>query len=111
MAMEEEGDLPFFAVIGHKGKPTWSDTAVGYAAFYHLISKGCYVVDAVEAMREASGENGFKTITAKEARKAFIDAIKEQKAQAAITLLSAQQTSSSLPQRAVDLEKSGRQLK
>ena len=27
-------------MVGNYGKPTWSDTAVAYSAFYHLLSKG-----------------------------------------------------------------------
>lgn len=78
MAMSSEEELPFFAVVGNKGRPAWSDTAVAYAAFYHLIKKGCYVTDAVKAMREASGDDNFQEIRAQEARKAFIEEISSQ---------------------------------
>jgi len=38
MAMELEGaDHPYWALIGNFGKPTWSETAVAYAALYHLV--------------------------------------------------------------------------
>ena len=45
MAMRE-GELPFSAVIGHSGDPSWSDTAVAYVTFYHLLVKGYNVQDA-----------------------------------------------------------------
>jgi hypothetical protein len=40
MAMEaDDVPHPFLAMVGHGGKPTWSDTAISYLAFYHLLSK------------------------------------------------------------------------
>jgi len=80
MAMSEEDELPFFAVVGHVGKPSWSDTAVAYTAFYHLVSKGCYVSDAVKAMREASGETGFMLIIGSKVKERFVEFIKQKKA-------------------------------
>jgi hypothetical protein len=78
MTQEEKEAYPFFGVVGHSKTPTWSDTAVGYAAFYHLIKKGYYLIDAVKGMCEASGDDGFSLIRASDARKAFIDSIKNQ---------------------------------
>jgi hypothetical protein len=41
MAMHPEGENHvFFEVVGNTGSPTWSETAVAYAAFYHLLAKG-----------------------------------------------------------------------
>jgi hypothetical protein len=77
MAMNETGDQPFFGVIGNYGTPTWSDTAIAYASFYHLISKGVLIVDAVKAMKAASGDTGWSVMTAKEARTSFIEFIKK----------------------------------
>jgi hypothetical protein len=76
MAMSED-DIPFLGIVGHSGKPTWSDTAIGFATFYHLLSKGYYVREAVEAMKTASGDNGFQEIQGKIAREIYIDAIKK----------------------------------
>jgi hypothetical protein len=79
MAMEkEEGELPFFAIVGNTGKPKWSDTAVAYAVFYHLIKKGCFIVDAVKAMKEASGDDNFRSIMGIEVKKAYLDVIKQE---------------------------------
>lgn len=71
MAMKED-TAPFYAMIGHSGSPTWADTAVAYAAFYHRLAKGAYLSDAVEGMKAASGEDEFYVITAQQARDAHL---------------------------------------
>lgn len=82
MAMKtNSNEYPFFAVIGNTNTPTWSDTAIAYTSFYHLIAKGEYVMEAVKAMRVASGDKNFKTITATEAQKAYIDVIRKMDAE------------------------------
>lgn len=84
MAMNtNDTEHPFFAVIGNTKEPTWSDTAIAYSSFYHLIAKGEYIVHAVEAMRKASGNDNFTDITAIEAQKAYIDVINKENAQEA----------------------------
>jgi hypothetical protein len=55
---------PFYAVVGNSGEPTWSETAVAYASFYHLLSKGFMLVDAVEAMKIASANKDFQILLA-----------------------------------------------
>ena len=74
MFLEDEG-YPFYAIIANSSKPLWSDTAVAYSAFYHLIAKGEYLLDAVEAMRIASGNKTFWIQTAEESRKGYIEHI------------------------------------
>lgn len=56
MAMVE-GDVPhpYLFMVGSSESPTWSDTAVSYLSFYHLLSKGCGITDAVASMSAASG--------------------------------------------------------
>jgi hypothetical protein len=77
MAMNiEKDDQPFFAIIGNSGTPTWADTAVAYASFYHVISKGRSVNDAVDAMRAASDNKLWHFITAKLAHSIFAEIIK-----------------------------------
>ncbi len=105
MAMNKDDELPFFAVIGNKGRPVWSDTAIAYASFYHLISKGCYVVDAVKAMCEASGDTGFTAITGAEAKKAFVDVIEHQKIEAIRENLEEEINKNPPSQEATNLEK------
>ncbi len=74
MAMQEgDGAHPYFAMVGNFGKPSWADTAVAYSAFYHRISKGHYFVDAVAAMKAASGDENWVIETAEESRRSYID--------------------------------------
>ena len=77
MAMHpDDPDLPFFALVGSTAKPTWSDTAIAFATFYHLVAKGYYFQEAVEAMQKASGDEHFGVLTAAEARQTFLDYMK-----------------------------------
>jgi hypothetical protein len=77
MAMEE-GDAPhpYFAVVGNPGKPTWSDTAVSYLAFYHLLAKGKSVAECAQAMCAASGDDGWIAETAEEAKRGYMEFLK-----------------------------------
>ncbi|TWU61111.1 hypothetical protein V7x_54230 [Crateriforma conspicua] len=59
MAMHENEPLPFFALVGHPDSAMWSDAAVGFSAFYHRLSKGASLPDAVVAMKAASGDDRF----------------------------------------------------
>ncbi len=73
MAMKKESVThPFFGVIGNRRKPTYSDTLIGFSTFYHLFKKGASVVDAVNAMKYASGNFDFDCITAAEAQNRYI---------------------------------------
>ena len=59
MVQDHQVDLPFFALIGCSGEPTWPETAIGFATLYHHIAKGTFVPEAVAAMRTASGNEKF----------------------------------------------------
>ncbi|ODU93524.1 MAG: hypothetical protein BGP23_03280 [Lysobacterales bacterium 66-474] len=69
----DDPDYPFFAIVGNSGKPTWSEAAVAFACFYHLVANGHYIVDAVPAMRVASGNDEFFVTTAEEAKQGYLD--------------------------------------
>lgn len=74
MAMiSEPSDFPFFALVGNGSKPTWSETAVGFSTFYHLLANNRFVEDAVDAMRIASGNANFYITTAEESRQSYLD--------------------------------------
>jgi len=76
MAMNsDERDHPFYAIISNGEKPLWSDTAVAYSAFYHLIAKGHFIRDAVGAMQVASGNDTFWIKTAEDAKKGYLEYI------------------------------------
>jgi hypothetical protein len=88
MAMDTGNiEYPFFAVIGHTGSPTWADTAIAYTTFYHLIAKGEYVVNAVEAMKIAAGDKNFFQITAIAAQERYLSALSKLSAGIVQTIL------------------------
>ncbi len=77
MAMEiKDSPHPYFAMIGNSSRPTWSDTAVSYLAFYHLLSKGWAIPDAVNSMKAASGEENWIVQTADQIKKDYIEFLK-----------------------------------
>ena len=78
MAMEvRDAPHPYFAMIGNFGTPSWSDTAVSYLAFYHLLAKGWKIRDAVEAMKAASGDLQWVVQTADEIKQGYLEFMKE----------------------------------
>lgn len=76
MHLEDEG-YPFFAIVANSEKPLWSDTAVAYSTFYHLVAKGKFIVDAVNAMCIASGNSTFCVETAESSRQSYIEYIQQ----------------------------------
>jgi hypothetical protein len=73
MAMyPDDPNEPYFALIGNIDSPTWADTAVAYAALYHLLGKGEYLVDAVPAMRVASGNEYFVLESSERSKQAYL---------------------------------------
>jgi len=64
---------PFLAMVGNCGSPTWAETSVAFSTFYHLLAKGYYPWEAVEAMKTASGNNEWGYTTAEKEQKDFID--------------------------------------
>ncbi len=79
MAMrEDDSPHPYFVMVGNCGTPTWSDTAVAYLAFYHLLAKDRHIPDAVEAMSAASGDPNWLTESAEESKQGYIDYLKAQ---------------------------------
>ena len=75
-AAMNSGALPFVGVIGPTGDPTWSDAAIAYAAFYHLLVKTRDIDRAVEGMKAASGYNGFTIAAAEDARRAYLEGMR-----------------------------------
>jgi hypothetical protein len=78
MAMEQ-GDTPhpYLAMVGNYGKPTWSDTAVSYLAFYHLLAKGRTILEAIDAMKSASGDPKWVGETADEIKRSYIEFVEK----------------------------------
>jgi hypothetical protein len=75
MAMSEESELPFLGLIGHAGAVSWSTAAVGYVSFYHRLSAGASITDAIEAMKQATGDRDFGGMSASHARNLFKEQI------------------------------------
>jgi hypothetical protein len=76
MAMTNEDPVsPYYALIGAGNKPTWSETAVGYATLYHQLCRGELIAKAVEAMRAASGNETFWLEHAENSRNSYIEYI------------------------------------
>ena len=63
MAMHEETDQPFWALVGNSGSALWADAGVAYITFYHLFFKDVPVEQCVERMRLASGDNNFMVLS------------------------------------------------
>ncbi|MHB1018504.1 MAG: hypothetical protein ACYC2X_11565 [Coriobacteriia bacterium] len=68
MAMQDDRDAPYFAILGHPDSPTWSVAAVAYVAFYHRLFDGSGFTQAIDAMRAASGDNKFEVYLASQDR-------------------------------------------
>lgn len=75
MAMDFDTAEPYLALIGNGDKPTWAETAIGYATFYHQLCRGEHISVAVNAMQVASGNSSFWLQHAAETRKSYIEYI------------------------------------
>jgi len=63
-----KGNLPFLALIGSQGEPTWPETAIGFAAFYHNLAESGDLDESIDAMRAASRHCGFEWLGGQHAR-------------------------------------------
>jgi hypothetical protein len=61
MAMREGRRIPLHTLVGHMSSPTWSSAAVAFVAFYYRLFGGASIATAVDAMKAASGDDGFIT--------------------------------------------------
>ena len=76
MAMyPEDPALPYYALVGCGGSPTWSETAVGFATLYHQLYRGEHISAAVAAMCIASGNQSFWLEHAENSRQSYIELI------------------------------------
>jgi|SRR5579862_6991953 len=77
MAMQEgNAPHPYLVMVGNFGTPTWSDTAVAYLSFYHLLAKGRQIPEAVAAMSAASGDAKWVVETADASKHGYIEFLK-----------------------------------
>jgi hypothetical protein len=54
-----EHQQPFRLLVSNLDPVPWSDAAVAFSTFYHLLERGKNPLEAVTAMRVASGNEGF----------------------------------------------------
>jgi hypothetical protein len=59
MAMYQDNEPPFWALVGNTASATWADAAIAYISFYHLFFKGFDIKTCVESMKLASGDRNF----------------------------------------------------
>ncbi len=52
----------YSVLVGSEQKPTWTETAIGFAVFYHLLAVGKTVAEAVDGMNAACGRPIFLQI-------------------------------------------------
>lgn len=71
MAMHDDSEPTFWALVGHTDQPTWADAAVAYITFYHLLFKERNIRDCVDAMNVAAGTVGFMCLLGSEAKAAW----------------------------------------
>lgn len=81
MAMYEDAEVPFWALVGNTADTGWSDAAVAYITFYHLLFKGKDVASCVEAMKVASGDSNFVVFSGQHAKESWINFQRQQRAQ------------------------------
>ena len=62
---------PFFGVVGTTESISWPQAAVGYAVFYHQLELGRNPLEALEAVRLASGNNSFRAELGETVQKKF----------------------------------------
>lgn len=60
MAMYEDSEPHFWALVGNVGSALWSDAAIAYASFYHLFFKRFEIKVCVDSMKVASGDHNFR---------------------------------------------------
>jgi len=105
MAMQnDDSPHPYFAMVGNFGTPTWADTAVAYSSFYHLLSKGHSIPDAVEGMKAACGDGQWVLETAEDAKKGYLEYLKQIEPSQVQQALETATTQSDLPPSAKALE-------
>jgi len=54
-----ENHPPFRLLVSNLDRVPWSDAAIGFSAFYHLLERGRNPLEMVNAMRVASGNDRF----------------------------------------------------
>jgi hypothetical protein len=82
MAMNEDKDEPFWALVGNNYTVSWEDAAVAYVTFYHLLFKNTLAEESqvreyVDYMKLASKDNNFEVWWGRTIKTAWAKHIKE----------------------------------
>jgi hypothetical protein len=75
MTASSTAEHPYYAIVGNGDSPTWPETAVAFAALYHLVANGHYLIDAVDAMRVASGNSHFYIDKAENVHRDYLEQV------------------------------------
>jgi hypothetical protein len=78
MAMNHIAELPFHSLVSNSGTPCWSDAAIAFATFYHLLLKGSDFASIREAMDRASGDSNWVIMSGEGAKQRWCDHIHQQ---------------------------------
>lgn len=73
MAMHNEQEPTFWALVGNTQAVDWSDAAIAYITFYHSFFKSYGIDDCVERMKVASGDPNFVRIFGSAAKQLWLD--------------------------------------
>ncbi|HZP67740.1 MAG TPA: hypothetical protein VFB32_15660 [Rudaea sp.] len=71
MAHEQTDPRAFNVLLGPDFEPTWGEALVGYAAFYYQLIRTKNLDTAWNALRAASGQQGWHVLSAQTARTLF----------------------------------------
>ncbi len=68
IATSADGRPPFLAMVTNSGSPMWSETAVGFCTFYHLMQRlEVASKSPIEVMKDASGNANFELVGGQQA--------------------------------------------
>lgn len=68
-----DNNYPCAAIIGSHSSPTWGETNIAYAVFYHLFRRGLNLQESIKRMNEASDAGTFMAIHSKTSRSFYLD--------------------------------------
>jgi hypothetical protein len=78
--MALKGSL-FHSIIGAKGSIGFSDSAVAFASFYHLLAKDLKLPNAVDGMNAACGLKAFEFVLGPNGGKRYLELVYERRRQ------------------------------
>ncbi len=87
MAMHEDNERPFWALVGSTSSPSWENAAVAYITFYHQFFKQQSVENAVHKMNVASGEKSFIWHYGKDVQQGWTSHVNQLKSNALVSAL------------------------